>query len=127
MPPQPQHIAWRDVPSEALTPLLDRQFVTGKQAMLARFHLRKGCVVPEHSHVSEQLSYILTGSLKFQFRNQDGSAAADVIVRGGEVLVIPSNLPHSAVALEDCDALDIFSPVREDWLSGQDGYLRGQR
>ena len=126
MASQPQHIPWRNVASETLTPLLERQFVSGRQAMLARFHLRKGCVVPEHSHVSEQISYILTGALKFQFPREDGSVD-DFVICGGEVLVIPANLPHSAVALEDTDALDIFSPIREDWLSGRDGYLRGQQ
>lgn len=86
--------------------------------MLARIVLRKGCIVPLHSHDNEQITYILEGALKFLIQDQE------VVVGAGEVLVIPSQLPHSAVALEDTVDLDIFCPPRADWISKTDQYLR---
>ncbi len=114
-----EHLQWQNVRRERLNPLLERQVVSGEKAMVARVYLQKGCVVPPHSHISEQVTYILEGALKFQLAGQE-----DVVVRAGEVLVIPSNVVHSAVALEDTVDLDIFSPIREDWLNGTDAYLR---
>ena len=86
--------------------------------MLARIVLRKGCVVPEHSHPNEQIAFILNGALRFQI---DGETHT---VRTGEVLVIPANLPHSAIALEDTVDFDVFAPPRQDWIDGHDAYLR---
>lgn len=113
-----QHIRFEDMPVERLNPLLDRQFVTGERSMLARLVLRTGCVVPLHSHENEQITYILEGALKFIIENKE------YVVRAGEVLVIPSNTPHSAEALEDTIDLDIFCPPRADWIDGTDAYLR---
>ena len=114
-----KHIRWADVELEQLNPLLDRQLVTGQELMLARVLLKKGCVVPEHSHVNEPLTYILEGALKFTI---DGR---EIVVAAGEVLCIPSNMPHKAEALEDTVDLDVFYPPRQDWLSKTDAYLRG--
>ena len=119
------HIAWSSIPPEQLNPLLTRQFVTGSQAMLSRIQLKRGCIVPRHSHANEQIAFILSGALRFSV-GEEGSAT-DYIVRGGEVLVIPGNVPHLAEALEDTDNLDIFAPPRQDWISGDDAYLRGGR
>jgi quercetin dioxygenase-like cupin family protein len=113
-----QHIRFKDMPVEHLNPLLDRQFVTGERSMLARLLLRTGCVVPLHSHENEQITYILEGALKFIIENKE------YVVRAGEVLVIPSNVPHSAEALEDTIDVDIFCPPRADWINGTDAYLR---
>ncbi len=113
-----QHIRLQDMPVEQLNPLIDRQFVFGERSMLARIILRKGSIVPQHSHDNEQITYVLEGALKFAI---DGK---EVIVRGGEILVIPSNMPHSAEAVEDTVDLDIFCPPRADWISGTDAYLR---
>jgi quercetin dioxygenase-like cupin family protein len=113
-----QHIRLQDMPVEHLNPLIDRQFVAGDRSMLARIILRKGSIVPLHSHDNEQITYVLDGALKFLI---DGK---ELIVRSGEILVIPSNLPHSAEALEDTVDLDIFCPPREDWIRGTDAYLR---
>lgn len=118
------HIAWSAIPPEQLNPLLSRQFVTGSQAMLSRIQLAKGCIVPRHSHANEQIAFILSGALRFSI-GEEGSAQ-DYIVRAGEVLVIPGNVPHLAEALEDTDNLDIFAPPREDWISGNDAYLRSK-
>jgi quercetin dioxygenase-like cupin family protein len=116
--PRLQHIRFEDMPVERLNPLLDRQFVAGEKSMLARLVLRRGGVVPMHSHENEQITYILEGALKFIIEGKE------YVVRAGEVLVIPSHLPHSAEALEDTLDLDIFCPPRADWINGTDAYLR---
>ena len=113
-----QHVRLRDFPVEQVNPLLDRQLVSGERSMLARIILRKGCVVPLHSHDNEQITYILEGALRFLIQDRE------IIVSEGEVLVIPSQVPHSAEALEDTVDLDIFCPPRADWLDGTDLYLR---
>ena len=113
-----QHIRLKDMPVEHLNPLIDRQFVSGERSMLARLALRKGSIVPLHSHENEQITYILEGTLKFIVQGEE------IIVRAGEVLVIPSNVPHSAEALEDTVDLDVFCPPRADWINGTDAYLR---
>lgn len=114
-----KHIAWKNVETEHLNPLLDRQMVTGQQVMLARVLLKKGCVVPEHSHENEQLTYILEGALKFWIGGKE------IVVSAGQVLCIPPHLPHKAEALEDTVDLDVFHPPRQDWLDKTDAYLRG--
>ncbi len=119
---KPQLVRWQDVPLELLNPLLERQYLSGRQMTVAQIHLKKGCVVPSHSHENEQISMVLSGQLRFTF-NRDGSFE-QYTVRQGEVLVIPANFTHSAEALEDTLNLDIFSPRREDWMSGADAYLR---
>ncbi|HXE90170.1 MAG TPA: cupin domain-containing protein [Terriglobales bacterium] len=114
-----RHIRWSDIKPEALSPLLERQFVTTQNVTLARFRLRKGVVIPEHSHVNEQLTSVLEGALKLIFPGRE------VVVRAGEVACIPPHLPHAAEAMEDTIVLDVFSPPRADWLQGDDAYLRG--
>ncbi len=114
-------VRWDDLPKEKLKDKLHRRLVSGERAMLAHVYLDKGCVVPLHHHDNEQMTYILDGALKF-FIGEDKSQ--EVVVRTGEVLHIPSNVPHEAVALEDTLDLDVFSPPRQDWLDKTDDYLR---
>ena len=109
---------WTDIEPEQLNPLLTRQFVSGEKAMLSRIMLKQGCLVPEHHHPNEQISLILSGALEFVI---DGVAQ---VVRAGEILVIPGNVPHSARALEDTENLDLFAPPRKDWIDRDDSYLR---
>ena len=116
------HTRWSDVPSAQLNPLLTRQFVNGSQAMFARLELKKGCLVPRHHHPNEQITYITQGALRFLLGEED--ALVEKIVREGEILVIPGNLPHSAEALEDTVDFDLFAPPRQDWLTNDDAYLR---
>ena len=116
-----QYIPWRTVELEDLNPLLQRQFVVGQEIMVARVLLKKGCIVPEHSHHNEQLTYILDGALKFWI---DGR---EIVVHTGEVLCIPAHMPHKAEALEDTVDLDVFNPPRADWINKSDQYLRGQK
>ncbi len=113
-----QQFAWETVKKEQLNPKFWRKLVTGEKAMLAQIFLAKGFVVPTHHHLSEQISYIVEGALKFHLEGKE------IVVRTGEVLLIPSNVPHSAEALEDTLDFDIFSPIRTDWLDGTDDYLR---
>jgi quercetin dioxygenase-like cupin family protein len=115
---QLRHIPWSTVAIEELNPLLGRQFVVGQNVMLARVLLQKGCVVPEHSHHNEQITYILAGALKF------GIDGKEIVVNAGEVLTIPPNMPHWAEALADTVDLDIFNPPRADWINKTDSYLR---
>ncbi len=119
--PQHQHISWKSVDLEDLNPLLQRHFIVGQNIMLARVLLKKGCIVPEHSHHNEQLTYILDGALKFWI---DGK---EIVVRSGEVLTIPPHMPHKAEALEDTVDLDVFNPPRADWINKTDQYLRGSK
>jgi quercetin dioxygenase-like cupin family protein len=113
-----RHIPWSSVEVEVLNPLLGRHFVVGQNVMLARVLLKKGCIVPEHSHHNEQITYILEGALKF------GIDGKEIVVNAGEVLTIPPNMPHSAEALADTVDLDIFNPPRADWINKTDAYLR---
>jgi len=116
---QLKHLPWSRVEVEDLNPLLQRQLVVGQNIMLARVLLKKGCIVPLHSHHNEQITYILEGALKFWI---DGK---EIVVNAGEVLTIPPHMPHKAEALVDTVDLDVFNPPREDWISKTDKYLRG--
>lgn len=112
---------WEDMPEERVNELLSRRLVTGERMMLAHVYLKKGCIVPRHSHDNEQLTYILEGALRF-WLGENGEE--ELVLRAGEVLHIPSNLPHKAEALEDTLDVDVFSPPRQDWLEKSDAYLR---
>ncbi len=109
---------WETVKKEELSSEISRQMIYGDKAMIARLELKKGAVVPEHSHENEQLSWIINGDLKFRRNNQE------IHVKSGEVLRIPSNVKHEAIAVEDTVDVDIFSPIRNDWIKGDDAYLR---
>lgn len=116
-----QHHRWAEIPEEALKGTITRRMISGDRTMIAQIVLKKGDLVPQHSHHNEQLTYVISGALHFHLGEK---GEHELIVRAGEVLVIPSNLPHSALALEDTLDVDVFSPPREDWLSKTDDYLR---
>ena len=111
---------WESMPKEAVVEGIDRRLVTGEKSMLAHVYIKKGYVVPRHSHENEQFTYILEGALRFWI-GEEGSQEIDV--HAGEVLHIPSNVPHKAQALEDTVDLDVFTPIRQDWLDGTDTYF----
>ena len=115
------HYRWSEVPLEKVTDMLDRRLITGDRMMLAHVYLKKGCIVPKHSHENEQLTYILEGALLFTLGEEQN---IELTVSAGEVLHLPSNYPHKAVALEDTLDVDVFSPPRQDWLDKSDAYLR---
>lgn len=117
-----QFLRWSEIPIEELNPLLKRQFVSGAQGTIAHIHLKKGCIVPTHVHPNEQFAAVITGSLRFTL-DPDG-VAEQVTLAPGDLLIIPGNVPHMAEALEDTLNLDVFAPVRADWESGADAYLR---
>lgn len=123
MSPSPtfKYIRWNQVERERLNPLIDREMIVGNKVMLARVLLKQGAHVPLHQHHNEQVTYVLDGALKFAI---DGK---ELVVRAGEVLCIPSEMPHEAWALEDTVDLDVFHPPREDWLNKTDDYLRHGR
>ena len=116
-----KYIPWNTVELENLGPLLQRQLVVGNDIMVARVLMKKGCVIPLHSHYNEQVTYILEGALKFWI---DGK---EIVVNAGEVLTIPRNMPHKAEALLDTIDVDVFNPPRADWLNKADDYLRGEK
>jgi len=113
---------WQDLPLQQLRGTMSRRFVTSSKLMLAQINFRKGDVVPAHRHPNEQFTYVVSGTLRFYFGDDQRSES---LVRAGEVVVIPSNLLHSATAIEDTFELDIFSPPRADWIDGSDTYLTG--
>ncbi|HEY7965919.1 MAG TPA: cupin domain-containing protein [Solirubrobacteraceae bacterium] len=118
-----KHHRWEDVTREQLSPTIARRMIATDRVTLAQFHLEQGAHVAEHVHENEQVTYIVEGHLRFQL-GENGSQVVDV--RAGEVLHIPSNLPHSADVVETTYAVDVFAPRREDWLAGEDAYLRGE-
>jgi quercetin dioxygenase-like cupin family protein len=116
-----KHVPWHTVELEDLNPLLQRQFVVGQGIMVARVLMKRGCIIPLHSHHNEQFTYILEGALKFWV---DGK---EIVVNAGEVLTIPPHMPHKAEAMADTVDLDIFNPPRADWINKTDQYLRGDK
>ena len=103
---------WDEIALEKVTEMLSRKSVIGEREMLVQIYVKRGCLVPMHSHQSEQMTYVLQGALKFQV------AGEEITVREGEVLHIPSGVDHQAEALEDTFELDFFSPVRVDQMTG---------
>jgi quercetin dioxygenase-like cupin family protein len=117
-----QHYRWKEMPAEPLKGGISRKLITGERMMIAHVYFKKGDDVPQHSHDNEQLTYILEGALHFWF---GPTGSQEITVRAGEVVVIPSNVLHRALALEDTLDVDVFCPPRQDWLAGTDAYLRG--
>ena len=113
-----QAFDWSGLAQEQLNEKFSRKFVYGEKIMVAQIFLKKGCLVPEHHHESEQMTLVVTGLLRFQFGPEEK------VVGTNHAMNIPSNVKHAVVALEDTLAYDIFSPIRHDWLAGDDAYLR---
>jgi quercetin dioxygenase-like cupin family protein len=120
--PEVTHYRWDEMEKETVSATIKRRMISGTRAMLAHIYLDKGARVPMHSHDNEQITYLLEGVLKFWV----GEERKEIVLNAGEVLHIPSNVPHEAEALEDCLDVDVFSPPRQDWLDGSDHYLRGK-
>ncbi len=110
---EPSYYTWADMPETEFTPQIRRRLVSGQKVMLVKLTLDQGAVVGQHSHPHEQVSYIFSGALEFTINDEKR------VVHGGEVVVIPSNAPHSVVVLEPAEVLDIFSPPREDFLTAE--------
>jgi len=112
------HRRWDDVPAEQINPSINRRFITADTVTVARFELRRGGLVPMHSHGNEQVSMVMSGALKFRVGGQE------TVVRAGEVIQLPGGLPHEVEVLEDAVVVDVFSPVRQDWIDGTDTYFK---
>src|SRR4029453_15173594 len=115
------HYRWDRIPKERMTAQIERRYVHGDRAMVAQVFLKKGAVVQTHTHESEQITYILEGALRLWLRKDGGEEGK---VSAGEILTIPSNVPHRAEALEDTLDVDVFSPPRQDWIDKTHDYLR---
>jgi quercetin dioxygenase-like cupin family protein len=119
-PPMPMKLyRWSEIYKEAMKPLLTRQVLHGEKMTVARVHIEKGGTVPVHNHVNEQLTMLESGRLRFMINDEEH------LLEAGDMILVPSNAPHSVEALEDCVAVDINAPAREDWIRGDDAYLRG--
>ena len=113
----PLHHRWADLPAKAITESIGRKYFTGDRVTVARFELKRGGVVPRHAHENEQVSCVLSGALKFQFDERE------VVVGAGEVMQIPGGIAHAVTVLEDTVVMDVFSPIRQDWIDGTDTYF----
>ena len=113
-----RHYRWSDLTEEQMNPSTRRRYITAERVTLARFELARGGVVPSHAHENEQITTVLSGALKFRFK--DG----EVLVRAGDVLQIPSWAEHAVDVVEDTVAIDVFCPVRQDWIDKSDGYFK---
>lgn len=116
---------WGTIPHEELNPKTVRQAIHTERMTIARLLLRQGAVVPMHHHENEQVTMLQSGALRFVFGG--GEEGKEIIVRAGDVVQIPPNVPHMVEALEESTVTDLFSGRREDWISGDDAYLRGSR
>jgi unsaturated pyranuronate lyase len=111
------HHRWNELEPESITPAIARRYITAERVTVARFELKRGGVVPRHAHENEQVSIVLDGALRFTI---DGR---EIVVRGGEVMQIPPNVPHQVDVLEDTLVFDVFSPLRQDWIDKTDTYF----
>lgn len=115
-------ISWDDLPQEQVTPAMTRKMIYGEKTMITKLTFTDGFVVPLHSHDNEQITQVLKGTIRFWF----GANKEETLdVHAGESVVIPGNLPHAALIIGEVEAMDTFSPPRQDWIDGTDDYLRG--
>jgi quercetin dioxygenase-like cupin family protein len=122
MNPRPVRLyRWDEIALEKVTEMISRKIITGEREMVTQIYLKRGALVPMHSHESEQMTYVLQGGLRFLINGEE------ITVREGEVLHIPSWLPHQAEAIDDTFEMDIFSPIRQDWLDGTDSYFHDKK
>jgi quercetin dioxygenase-like cupin family protein len=115
-----QKISWKTKEVEKLNDSLSRQTVFGEKGTLAQLFIKRGGAIVRHSHANEEYTSIVSGAVKYVFDDRE------VVVNAGEVLVVPPNVPHAVVALQDTVWAIFFSPAREDWVRGEDQYLRKQ-
>lgn len=114
-------IAWEDIPIEQVTPKMQRQILTGEKMMIARIKFKDGFLVPLHHHENEQITQVISGSMKFWFgKNKE----QELDLHAGESIVIPGGLPHEALMMGDVEEVDTWAPPRTDWLDGTDDYLK---
>ena len=116
-----QKLNWEELPEEMVNPSMTRKIVWGEKLMIARIKFKDGFVVPLHHHVHEQITQVISGKMRFWFgENKEQVMDLDA----GDVVVIPSNLPHEALMIGEVEEVDTWSPPRHDWLDKTDDYLR---
>ena len=119
--PQFQHLSWDQVELETVNPQMTRRIVTGERLTVARIYFKDGFRVPLHSHEQEQVTQVISGVLRFWL----GANREKTLDLGpGDIVVIPSNVPHEALCIGDVEEMDTWSPRRDDWLNKTDDYLR---
>jgi quercetin dioxygenase-like cupin family protein len=111
------HYRWSDMPAESINASIARRYLTGDRVTVARFELKRGGLVPRHSHVNEQVSCILSGVLAFRFDDRE------LVARAGDVVQIPGGVAHEVAVVDDALVLDVFSPIRQDWIDKTDTYF----
>jgi quercetin dioxygenase-like cupin family protein len=116
-----EKINWNNVPSEEVNPSMKRKIVSGEKLMIARMNFKDGFLVPLHHHIHEQVTQVVSGKMRFWF-GANKEQTMDLLP--GDVIVIPSNLPHEALMIGDVEEIDTWAPPRQDWLDGSDHYLR---
>lgn len=109
---------WNRIEKEEMNPVVARQVIHTEKLTVAKIFLKKGAVVAEHSHPNEQLTMLEQGKLAFTVEGRTE------ILSPGQALRTPPNSRHTVKAIEDCVAMDVFCPPREDWIRGDDAYLR---
>ncbi len=118
-----RHEKWDEIPRETVTSDIARRLFTGERMMLTQVYLDEGAIVPKHSHENEQITWVVEGALRFFIGDEGSDGYEERVISAGEVLYLPSNVPHKAEALEDTLDVDVFSPPRQDWLDGTDTYF----
>jgi quercetin dioxygenase-like cupin family protein len=113
-----QFYEWANVPSEEMNPKFFRRVIHTENMTIARIHLKQGAIVPEHHHINEQVALVLSGAIKFIIAGEEQE------LRAGQTVVIPPNVPHMVEVIDDSDIIDTFAPRREDWIAGDDAYMR---
>jgi quercetin dioxygenase-like cupin family protein len=113
-----KHFKWDEIEGEQLNEKFFRKLTWDGSLMMARTECKQGCIVPAHSHANEQITFVVSGRWRFVMEGRTFDVGPN------ELVYIPPNVEHMAEAVEDVLAYDIFTPPREDWLTGQDAYLR---
>jgi quercetin dioxygenase-like cupin family protein len=109
---------WNQIKEDTLNPLAGRKALHGKMITLARFRFDKGNKVAMHHHANDQITTVESGSVRF-FTDKE-----ETILKAGDMVAVSPDVPHGNEALEDTIIVEIFSPVRQDWITGDDSYLR---
>ena len=111
-----RHLDWSKVPVESIGDGIERQMVVGEKMMICRFRFAPFVATPEHEHPHEQMSIVERGHVRFFVEGVERIAAP------GDVLHFPPNCWHGATMMdEEVVLIDIFSPIREDFLNGNKG------
>ena len=114
-------ISWETIPTENVNPSMTRKIVSGEKLMIARIKFKDSFLVPLQSHLHEQVTQVISGSMRFWF-GENKEQSMDLYP--GDVVVIPSNLPHEALMIGEVEEIDTWAPPRQDWLDKTDDYLR---